>query len=155
MRSVLDCIKLVSGGKVAGCLLVHALALVFWSCTCRVAASERSRDTLFSYLPTTILTQELDSYSFNPHKWLLTNFDCCALWAADQGPIKEALSLTPVFLQVSSRWDKHRGRTHKDSTFLVHMSNSGNFLFLQMNSQQTLLLIGAWYVPCKLSFVQR
>eukprot|EP00967_Tisochrysis_lutea_P134781 scaffold238504_cov23-Tisochrysis_lutea.AAC.1 len=42
---------------------------------------------------------ELDSYSFNPHKWLLTNFDCCALWTADAAPVKEALSLTPVFLQ--------------------------------------------------------
>ncbi|KAL6764535.1 aromatic-aminoacid decarboxylase [Haematococcus lacustris] len=43
--------------------------------------------------------EAVDSYSFNPHKWLLTNFDCCALWAADAAPIKEALSLTPVFLQ--------------------------------------------------------
>jgi glutamate/tyrosine decarboxylase-like PLP-dependent enzyme len=42
----------------------------------------------------------VDSYSFNPHKWLLTTFDCCALWVADSGPLKEALSLTPVFLQV-------------------------------------------------------
>ena len=47
-----------------------------------------------------LCAQELDSYSFNPHKWLLTNFDCCALWTADAGAVKEALSLTPVFLQV-------------------------------------------------------
>uniref|UniRef100_A0A7S0RGG5 Aromatic-L-amino-acid decarboxylase n=1 Tax=Chlamydomonas leiostraca TaxID=1034604 RepID=A0A7S0RGG5_9CHLO len=43
--------------------------------------------------------EAVDSYSFNPHKWLLTNFDCCAMWAADAGPIKEAVSLTPVYLQ--------------------------------------------------------
>ena len=43
---------------------------------------------------------KVDSYSFNPHKWLLTNFDCCAMWVADTVPLKEALSLTPVFLQV-------------------------------------------------------
>ncbi|KXZ45278.1 hypothetical protein GPECTOR_56g374 [Gonium pectorale] len=43
----------------------------------------------------------VDSYSFNPHKWLLVNFDCCALWVADAGPLKEALSLTPVFLQAT------------------------------------------------------
>ncbi|KAG1660227.1 hypothetical protein FOA52_005097 [Chlamydomonas sp. UWO 241] len=41
----------------------------------------------------------VDSYSFNPHKWLLTNFDCCAMWVADTGPLKAALSLTPVFLR--------------------------------------------------------
>lgn len=46
------------------------------------------------------MLQELDSYSFNPHKWMLTNFDCCALWTADAVAVKEALSLTPVFLQV-------------------------------------------------------
>lgn len=40
-----------------------------------------------------------DSFSFNPHKWLLTNFDCAALWVADSGPLKAALSLTPAFLQ--------------------------------------------------------
>ncbi|GIM15937.1 hypothetical protein Vretimale_18591 [Volvox reticuliferus] len=44
---------------------------------------------------------QVDSYSFNPHKWLLTTFDCCALWVADSGPLKEALSLTPVFLRAT------------------------------------------------------
>lgn len=40
-----------------------------------------------------------DSFSFNPHKWLLTNFDCAALWVTDSGPLQAALSLTPSFLQ--------------------------------------------------------
>ena len=40
-----------------------------------------------------------DSFSFNPHKWLLTNFDCAALWVTDSVPLKTALSLTPSFLQ--------------------------------------------------------
>ncbi|MEW5296779.1 MAG: hypothetical protein WDW38_007580 [Sanguina aurantia] len=43
--------------------------------------------------------EHVDSYSFNPHKWMLTNFDCCACWFADAGPLKEALSLTPVYLR--------------------------------------------------------
>ncbi|KAG2493805.1 hypothetical protein HYH03_008024 [Edaphochlamys debaryana] len=43
--------------------------------------------------------EAVQSYAFNPHKWLLTNFDCCCMWVADSGPLKEALSLTPVFLQ--------------------------------------------------------
>ncbi|PNW88416.1 hypothetical protein CHLRE_01g028423v5 [Chlamydomonas reinhardtii] len=45
--------------------------------------------------------EAVDSYSFNPHKWLLTNFDCCCLWVADSAPLKEALSLTPVFLRAA------------------------------------------------------
>lgn len=40
-----------------------------------------------------------NSFSFNPHKWLLTNFDCAALWVTDSAPLKTALSLTPSFLQ--------------------------------------------------------
>eukprot|EP00877_Chromochloris_zofingiensis_P002321 jgi/Chrzof1/1208/Cz01g44220.t1 len=40
-----------------------------------------------------------DSYSFNPHKWLLTTWDCCAMWLTDTQYLKEALSLTPVFLR--------------------------------------------------------
>lgn len=24
--------------------------------------------------------EHVDSYQFNPHKWMLTNFDCCACW---------------------------------------------------------------------------
>ncbi|KAG2444680.1 hypothetical protein HXX76_001424 [Chlamydomonas incerta] len=45
--------------------------------------------------------EAVDSYSFNPHKWLLTNFDCCCMWVADSGPLKKALSLTPVFLRAA------------------------------------------------------
>lgn len=45
--------------------------------------------------------QNVDSYNFNPHKWLLTNFDCCAMWVADQAAVRQALSLTPIFLEVS------------------------------------------------------
>ncbi len=55
--------------------------------------------------------QQVDSYSFNPHKWLLVSFDCCALWVRDAGPLKEALSLTPVFLQVGGKG----GREHSAS----------------------------------------
>ena len=43
--------------------------------------------------------ERADSFSFNPHKWLLTTFDCCAFWTADAGALKDALSLTPVYLR--------------------------------------------------------
>ena len=29
--------------------------------------------------------ERADSYTFNPHKWLFTNFDCNVLWVADRG----------------------------------------------------------------------
>lgn len=40
-----------------------------------------------------------DSFDFNPHKWLLTNFDCSALFVRDAQPLVRALTLTPAFLQ--------------------------------------------------------
>jgi len=40
-----------------------------------------------------------DSYSYNPHKAGLVTFDCCAMWAADCGAVRDALALTPVFLR--------------------------------------------------------
>ena len=41
----------------------------------------------------------VDSWSFNPHKWLFTTFDCSCLWLADAGPLVEALSITPAYLR--------------------------------------------------------
>ena len=40
-----------------------------------------------------------DSFDFNPHKWLLTNFDCSAMWVADKKHLLQALSLTPEYLR--------------------------------------------------------
>jgi aromatic-L-amino-acid/L-tryptophan decarboxylase len=40
-----------------------------------------------------------DSYCTNPHKWLLTNFDCDAFWVADRGPLIGALSILPEYLR--------------------------------------------------------
>ncbi|HEU5473432.1 MAG TPA: aminotransferase class I/II-fold pyridoxal phosphate-dependent enzyme [Actinophytocola sp.] len=41
----------------------------------------------------------VDSYATNPHKWLLTNFDCTVLWVADRAPLTGALAITPEFLR--------------------------------------------------------
>jgi aromatic-L-amino-acid decarboxylase len=41
----------------------------------------------------------VDSYSTNPHKWLLTNFDCTAFWVADRAPLLGALSILPEYLR--------------------------------------------------------
>ncbi|MFC4006358.1 pyridoxal-dependent decarboxylase [Nonomuraea purpurea] len=40
-----------------------------------------------------------DSYVTNPHKWLLTNFDCTVLWTADRAPLLGALSILPEYLK--------------------------------------------------------
>ncbi|MGH3949519.1 MAG: pyridoxal-dependent decarboxylase [Pseudonocardiaceae bacterium] len=40
-----------------------------------------------------------DSYVTDPHKWLLTNFDCTVLWVADRAPLVEALSIVPEYLR--------------------------------------------------------
>ncbi|TDD96106.1 aspartate aminotransferase family protein [Actinomadura rubrisoli] len=45
------------------------------------------------------LDGHVDSYSTNPHKWLLTNFDCNALWVADRAPLVGALSILPEYLR--------------------------------------------------------
>ncbi len=40
-----------------------------------------------------------DSYAFNPHKWLLTNFDCDCFYVRDRRALTDALSVTPEYLQ--------------------------------------------------------
>lgn len=40
-----------------------------------------------------------DSYCFDPHKWLLTGFDCDAFWVADRTELIQALSVLPEYLR--------------------------------------------------------
>jgi len=40
-----------------------------------------------------------DSYCVNPHKWLLTNFDCDAFYVADRAALIRALSILPEYLR--------------------------------------------------------
>jgi aromatic-L-amino-acid/L-tryptophan decarboxylase len=40
-----------------------------------------------------------DSYTFNPHKWLLTNFDCSVFWVADRTPLIDAMAIIPPYLR--------------------------------------------------------
>lgn len=41
----------------------------------------------------------VDSYTFNPHKWMFTNFDCSAFYVADRKPLIEAMSILPPYLR--------------------------------------------------------
>ncbi|MGZ4188469.1 MAG: pyridoxal-dependent decarboxylase [Actinomycetota bacterium] len=43
--------------------------------------------------------ERADSYCFNPHKWMLTTFDCDAFWVADRAALIGALSILPEYLR--------------------------------------------------------
>lgn len=40
-----------------------------------------------------------DSYCFNPHKWMFTNFDCSCFFVADRGDLIRTLSILPEYLR--------------------------------------------------------
>ena len=40
-----------------------------------------------------------DSYCFNPHKWMMTNFDCTCFWVRDRAKLIQALSIMPEYLK--------------------------------------------------------
>ena len=42
-----------------------------------------------------------DSYVFNPHKWLLTNFDCTAYYVRDVAALLEGCSILPEYLRTA------------------------------------------------------
>lgn len=40
-----------------------------------------------------------DSFSFNPHKWMFTNFDCNCFYVADRSALIKTLSILPEYLK--------------------------------------------------------
>ena len=40
-----------------------------------------------------------DSYAFNPHKWMFTNFDCDCFWVADRAALIRTFSVQPEYLR--------------------------------------------------------
>jgi aromatic-L-amino-acid decarboxylase len=40
-----------------------------------------------------------DSYTFNPHKWMFTNFDCNCFYVADRKALIDTLSILPEYLK--------------------------------------------------------
>ncbi len=40
-----------------------------------------------------------DSYAFNPHKWMFTNFDCDCFYVADRAALINSLSVLPEYLR--------------------------------------------------------
>jgi aromatic-L-amino-acid decarboxylase len=43
--------------------------------------------------------EHADSYCFNPHKWMFTNFDCTCFWVADRKALIQTLSILPEYLR--------------------------------------------------------
>jgi aromatic-L-amino-acid decarboxylase len=43
--------------------------------------------------------EHADSYSFNPHKWMFTNFDCDCFWVKKRKDLIDALSILPEYLR--------------------------------------------------------
>lgn len=43
--------------------------------------------------------EHADSFVFNPHKWMFTNFDCSAHFLRDPESLQRSLSINPVYLQ--------------------------------------------------------
>jgi aromatic-L-amino-acid decarboxylase len=43
--------------------------------------------------------EHADSFCFNPHKWLLTNFDCDCFYVHDRRVLIDSLSITPEYLR--------------------------------------------------------
>jgi len=41
----------------------------------------------------------VDSYAFDPHKWLFTTMECDVMYVADRAPLLAALSVTPEYLR--------------------------------------------------------
>ena len=49
-----------------------------------------------------------DSFNFNPHKWMLVNFDCSTMWVRRADEIVDAFNVDPLYLkhqfQVNACW---------------------------------------------------
>jgi len=43
--------------------------------------------------------EQADSYCFNPHKWMFTNFDCDCFYVADRAALIKTLSILPEYLK--------------------------------------------------------
>ena len=46
--------------------------------------------------------EQADSFVFNPHKWMLTNFDCSAYFVKDPETLIQTLSINPEYLKTAA-----------------------------------------------------
>ena len=43
--------------------------------------------------------EHAESFNFNPHKWMLVNFDCSAMWLKDPNWVVNAFNVDPLYLK--------------------------------------------------------
>ncbi|EAT37248.1 AAEL010737-PA [Aedes aegypti] len=51
------------------------------------------------WLDTHLGIETADSFNFNPHKWMLVNFDCSAMWLKEPYWIVNAFNVDPLYLK--------------------------------------------------------
>lgn len=51
--------------------------------------------------------EQVDSFVFNPHKWLFTNFDCSAYFVKDRHALLRAMQIVPEYLKT-----RHQGKVN-------------------------------------------
>lgn len=47
--------------------------------------------------------ESIDSFVFNPHKWMFTNFDCSAYFVKDAGSLIQTFEILPEYLKTRTR----------------------------------------------------
>jgi aromatic-L-amino-acid decarboxylase len=47
--------------------------------------------------------EKADSFVFNPHKWMFTNFDCSAFFVKDKEPLLRTFEILPEYLRTTTR----------------------------------------------------
>jgi len=51
------------------------------------------------YRPILNAIEYADSFNFNPHKWMLVNFDCSAMWVKNAHLVADAFNVDPLYLK--------------------------------------------------------
>ena len=60
--------------------------------------------------------ESADSFVFNPHKWMFTNFDCSAYFVQDAESLQKTFTLIPEYLKTKSH-----GRVHNYSDWGIQL----------------------------------
>ena len=79
--------------------LLAATALGVASALTRTPLAARHATAAGPSLPNLSGLDLVDSYVFNPHKWLLTNVDCSVFYVADRAPLLATMSILPPYLR--------------------------------------------------------
>uniref|UniRef100_A0A9J8CHH2 Aromatic-L-amino-acid decarboxylase n=1 Tax=Cyprinus carpio carpio TaxID=630221 RepID=A0A9J8CHH2_CYPCA len=60
-----------------------------------------------------------DSFNFNPHKWLLVNFDCSAMWVKKRSDIIGAFKIEPLYLKHDHQESEFESLVKADQRFEI------------------------------------